>query len=218
MKSADTEKPIIGPRLVACNHARRSPVSELPGGHACCHSHENGVQSVRPEPFGKLRTGLSRGRSWFDKLTTNGIRDVNRGKNSHFHPWWCRLPAASTIARSVSNESIRKGQCLNGGEILPRLARNSFLIHGTIAKRAAEVSKWAADRGCQGTDRQYCRPGLVYTSRFRTWRACAWMKAFRGGTSSPISVWTISWACTVSSTRTWSITRFSGSIVVSHSC
>ncbi len=49
------------------------------------------VTKMECSPF---TPSLSRGRSWFDKpvlseaegLTTNGIRDVNRGKNSHFHP------------------------------------------------------------------------------------------------------------------------------------
>ncbi|MEE8373586.1 MAG: hypothetical protein V3R87_07710 [Dehalococcoidia bacterium] len=45
----------------------------------------------------------SRGRSWFDKLTTNGIKDVNRGKNSHFHPSWCRRQAAWQITPRIDH-------------------------------------------------------------------------------------------------------------------
>ena len=52
---------------------RRHPLIRIRVDYDLAFYAENGVQSVRPEPFGKLRTGQSKGRSWFDKLTTNGI-------------------------------------------------------------------------------------------------------------------------------------------------
>ena len=40
----------------------------------------------------------------------------------------CREGMSVVIARSVSDEAIWKGQCLNGGERLLRFARNDMLI------------------------------------------------------------------------------------------
>ncbi len=59
---------------------------------------------------------------------------------------------------------------------------------------------------------------LRQTSRFWTSSACFSMNSRRGSTASPIRIEKTSSASTVSSTRTCSIVRFSGSIVVSQSC
>ena len=63
-----------------------------------------------------------------------------------------------------------------------------------------------------------CRPQPSSMAAAFLTRAWAWMKAFRGGTASPMSISTIWSARMASSISTWSITRVSGFMVVSQSC